>query len=97
MVQSIAGSQAAPKGKTGQTQKTKQSTPAAPAPAPAPIDPAKPVDDEILGFLRGGVITPRGVIRVGDELAFEGERQKVKSVDVLRGVVTLSSGKKIQK
>lgn len=54
-------------------------------------------DDQILGFVRGGVITPKGVLRKNDHIVVEGEKDFVSSVDVQKGVLYLGSGKKVQK
>lgn len=52
---------------------------------------------EVIGFVRGGVITPKGVLRKDDHLIYEGEKDFVKSVDVVRGIVHLGSGRTIKK
>lgn len=82
-------------------QKSKPSTPPAMVTTPdgevrLPI-PIKPEDDTIIGFVKGGVITPRGVLRKDDHLIFEGEKDFVQSVDVMKGILYLGSGKKVQK
>ena len=54
-------------------------------------------DDRILGFVKGGIITPRGVLRKDDHLIVDGEKDFVSSVDVGRRILYLGSGKKVQK
>ena len=54
-------------------------------------------DDKIIGFVRGGVITSKGVLRKDDHIIVDGEKDFVSSVDVGRAVLYLGSGKKVQK
>lgn len=54
-------------------------------------------EDQIFGFVRGGVITQRGVVRVDEHLFIDGEKDFVAGVDVVRGILYLGSGKKVQK
>jgi hypothetical protein len=54
-------------------------------------------DDKILGFVKGGVITPKGVLRKDDQIIVDGHQDKVSSVDVGRGILYLGSGKKVRK
>ena len=61
------------------------------------LKPEPPKNDEILGFVRGGVITQRGIIRQEEHLTVDGQIDYVKNVDVFRGIVYLGSGKKVQK
>ncbi len=58
---------------------------------------ADPVDDGIIGFVRGGVITPRGVLRKGDTMIFQGEKETIQSVQVTKGILYFNSGRKVQK
>jgi hypothetical protein len=62
----------------------------------APV-PAVPADDEIIGFVKGGVITRKGVLRKDDHLIVDGEKDFVSSVDVGRRTLYLGAGKKVQK
>ncbi len=57
----------------------------------------KPEDDKIIGFVRGGVITPRGVLRKDDHLIIDGETDYVANVDLSKGILYLGSGKKVMK
>ena len=59
--------------------------------------PPSSMDDKILGFVRGGVITPKGVLRKDDHIIVDGEKDFVSAVDVGRGILYLGSGKKVQK
>lgn len=61
------------------------------------IKPHESGDTEIIGFVRGGVITPGGVLRKDDHLIYEGEKDYVKAVDIFKGVVHLGSGRMIKK
>jgi hypothetical protein len=54
-------------------------------------------NDEILGFVIGGVITRKGTLRKDDHIMIEGDKDFVKQVDVLKGILYLGSGKKVQK
>ena len=54
-------------------------------------------DTIITGFVRGGVITPDGVLRVNDHIDYDGSIDVIDSVDVGKGIVYLRSGKKVQK
>ncbi len=54
-------------------------------------------DDSVIGFVKNGVITPRGILRKGDSIVFEGEKDTVQNIDVVRGTISLGSGKKVQK
>lgn len=58
---------------------------------------SKPEDDKIIGFVRGGVITPRGVLRKDDHLTVDGETDYVAGVDIGKGILYLGSGKKVVK
>ncbi len=55
-----------------------------------------PGDDRIYGLFPGGVITPRGVVRLDEHVTFEGERDFVRSVNVTRGIVFLGSGRQVR-
>lgn len=55
------------------------------------------VDDQIIGFVKGGVITPKGVLRKNDHIIIDGDKDFVSSVDLQRGILYLGSGKKVQK
>ncbi len=74
-----------------------------PATAPAEVEGGAPtmivapLNDEILGFVRGGVITARGVLRRDDHIMVDGDKDYVSSVDLVRGILYLGSGKKVQK
>ena len=54
-------------------------------------------DDKILGFVRGGVITQKGILRKDDHIIVDGDKDFVSSVDVKRRILYLGSGKKVQK
>lgn len=54
-------------------------------------------NDKIIGFVRGGVITPRGVLRKDDHIYIDGEKDFVGNVDMRLGILYLGSGKKVQK
>ncbi|MDR0337399.1 MAG: zonular occludens toxin domain-containing protein, partial [Planctomycetaceae bacterium] len=56
-----------------------------------------PTTDDIVGFLPGGVITKKGILKQNDHIIYKGERDYVKQVDVMRGILYLGSGKKVQK
>jgi hypothetical protein len=64
---------------------------------PLPIVVTEPTTDDIVGFLPGGVITKKGILKQDDHLLHNGERDFVKQVDVVRGILYLGSGKKVQK
>ncbi|MDR2406893.1 MAG: zonular occludens toxin domain-containing protein [Bacteroidales bacterium] len=55
------------------------------------------VDDKIIGFVRNGVITVRGVLRKGSDFCFEGNIEKIQSVNFKDKVVFFDSGKKCSK
>jgi len=59
--------------------------------------PPPSMDDKILGFVRVGLITPKGVLRKDDHIVVDGEKDFVSAVDVGRGILYLGSGKKVQK
>jgi hypothetical protein len=61
--------------------------------------PATPVleNDEVLGFVKDGVITKKGTLKKEDHIMIDGDKDYVKNVDVLRGILYLGSGKKVQK
>jgi hypothetical protein len=56
-----------------------------------------PSTDDIVGFIPGGVITKKGILKKDDHILYKGERDFVKQVDVMRGILYLGSGNKIQK
>jgi zona occludens toxin (predicted ATPase) len=56
-----------------------------------------PTTDDIVGFLPGGVITRKGILKRDDHIIYKGERDYVKQVDVMRGILYLGSGNKVQK
>jgi hypothetical protein len=56
-----------------------------------------PTPDDIVGFIPGGVITKKGILKKDDHILYKGERDFVKQVDVMRGILYLGSGNKIQR
>ncbi len=54
-------------------------------------------NDTITGLVRDGVITPRGVLRKGDEIVLDGEKDTVANIHFGKGIVYLGSGKKVYK
>jgi zona occludens toxin (predicted ATPase) len=64
---------------------------------PLPMVAADPTTDDIIGFIPGGVITKTGILKQDEHLLYKGERDYIKQVDVLRGILYLGSGNKVQK
>ena len=49
------------------------------------------------GFVRNGVITPRGVLRVGDKMIYEGVEETITRVVFADLLIYFESGKKYKK
>jgi hypothetical protein len=64
---------------------------------PLPIIVTEPTTDDIIGFIPGGVITRTGILKQNDHILYKNERDYVKQVDVMRGILYLGSGNKVQK
>jgi hypothetical protein len=64
---------------------------------PLPIIVTEPTTDDIIGFIPGGVITRTGILKQNDHIMYKNERDYVKQVDVMRGILYLGSGNKVQK
>jgi hypothetical protein len=66
---------------------------------PSVVDPvvAGPIDDKVSGFVKNGVITARGVLRVGDTMRYEGVDEKITKVVFSDSTVFFESGKKYKK
>jgi hypothetical protein len=62
-----------------------------------PLDSSDPTTDDIIGFIPGGVITQKGILKENDHIMYKNERDFVKQVDVMRGILYLGSGNKVQK
>jgi hypothetical protein len=56
-----------------------------------------PTTDDIIGFVPGGVITKKGILKQDDHIIYKNDRDYVKRVDVMRGILYLGSGNKVQK
>lgn len=54
-------------------------------------------DDVISGFIKNGVITPKGVLRVGDTLRHGGVDEKITRVNFMESKIEFESGKKYKK
>ncbi len=64
----------------------------------APLSEAKmPAEDIITGMLKGAVITPRGVLHVGDEFVYENEIEVISAVDFTKGILVFENGKTVHK
>ncbi len=63
----------------------------------APLPQTVLQNDTVTGLLKGGVITPRGVLRKGDEFVHEGEKDAISNVDFGRGIIYLESGRKLHR
>jgi hypothetical protein len=64
---------------------------------PLPTVVTEPTTEDIIGFLPGGVITRTGILKQDDHILYKGERDYIKNVDVMRGILYLGSGNKVQK
>jgi hypothetical protein len=62
-----------------------------------PLESSEPTTADIIGFIPGGVITRQGILKKDDHIMYKGERDFIKQVDVMRGILYLGSGKKVQK
>jgi hypothetical protein len=89
-------------GQVEQTGTTSGDIPVTTAPVSVPTTPP-PLgeriveDDTVTGLIRDGVITPRGVLRKGDEFVIDGKKDKIGAVNFGKGIVYLGSGKRVYK
>jgi hypothetical protein len=72
---------------------------AADAVVPSAVDSvvAGPIDDKVSGFVKNGIITARGVLRVGDTMRHEGVDEKITKVVFSDSTVFFESGNKYKK
>ena len=73
-----------------------------PIPLPDNVDAAtpaaaQPVDNAVTGFVRGGIITPKGILRVGDKMVIDGIDESIKRISFTDSTVWFESGKKYKK
>jgi hypothetical protein len=70
---------------------------AAPSETIPDVPAAQPVDDVVTGFVRGGIITPKGILRVGDTMVVDGIDESIKRISFTDATVWFESGKKYKK
>jgi len=59
--------------------------------------PGKLIDDPVRGFTQNGVITPKGVLRIGDKIIIEGIEEEILTINFQDSTIHFSSGKKYRK